>query len=916
MAAEPVVFAEGFNSDYVSPWDGTANQNNAAFGNGAPGITNSGTAGFEGDGFAVKTWDRADTDGVTSVALWNIADLEVVEVAGVTYTFTGDFGWRNGSTNAVNDLFIHAGQSGFNGKGNVTNVEIGSIPSNTLETVSFSYTTVQADVGTMLSLRVYFADRDLTNSVVELLADDWNVTKSVKFVGFNSDHTNPGWVGGGGVTGQFGTAPPGITNSGTAGFEGDAFAIQEVPLPTTTFGSPQIFTYNRLDLGTVTAAGIKYTFTGEFGWRNATTNEASNIYVHNGWSGFSGPGGVSSVQSIYFDTFASNTLTTYTFSYTTTEADVGSALEFRLSLASQNNVTSTIELLADNWLISAEIDTVVPFAETPFQNGGNLIPNGDFLQNTTNGTVGTHPTYNITGSFGDFAPFNGGTVDVAGWNPFYDDPNGLTTNVGTPGQVDVGPVLEGTYYLDTHLNADNGRITLNSAMDYRNGLVQSNALNGVSIDTGKTYQFVVDGNHPNGTDTDSGVLTAKLTDGSGTPIAGSTLSDVTSGWTGTRIANVSGADLAAAGQVNVAFDHICTNQIPGYPTNVAPGDVSNIDIVAQAHVWSVALYEPITPEVGDLNHDGEVDELDVAFANIHLSGAADGGISSASRVANLMAQGMTEAEALEYLNLTEFDVNGDGTFDAADITAVEDLIIPDIVHLQAVPNGTNMTLVWNSNKDMQYDIVATNNLALGGGVSNWPVYQGHENIDADLSDKTNEVVIAAADAAMFFGVIEHEPVLSGPQTNALNIVDASFEIPWTSGGTDFPDAWNATLGTGPTFSVNDGGTASDGTAKARFANKQVVDCYQDVGTVTAGDVITVMVDAQQISGKQAGTVNLILEIDGAPVSTVAMAPASTAWQTFTNTHTVVTGGTLTIHLDQTLQFSFIDNVRGTRVYTP
>lgn len=558
-AAEPVIFTEGFNSDYSSQW--TANIS-SAFGNAAPGITNSGTAGFEGDGFAVINWDRADTDGAVNVTQWNHVDLEVVQLAGVTYTFTGDFGWRNGSTNAINDVFIHSGQSGFNGNGDVpTNFEIGSIPSNTLQTVSFSYTTVEADVGAMLTLKINLADKDFTNSVVELLADDWNVTKSVFYEGFNSDFSSQ-WDTYNSI--GFGVAAPGITNAGTAGFEGDAFAVKLAD--STTIGATSIDHRSYANLPTVEAAGIKYTFTGELGWRNGSSNAVADLFFHTGQSGFNGQGSVSALE---ISSIPSNTLQTITFSYTTDEDDVGGSLQLRVNIADRNTSADSVELIADNWLVTAEIDTVVPFAETPYQNdGNNLIPNGEFDQ-VSNIVVGASTeTFNLNGSFGDFNPFWGSTADLVGWTPFQDDPNGLSTNVGTPHADDGGvPVLDGTFYLDTTISTNISEVTLNSAMDYRNGLVQSNALDGVSIDSGKIYQFVVGAGLPefDTTDTASGFLTAALTDGSGVPISGAIRTDVIDLWGEGQthaIASVSGTDLIAAGQVNVSFDQVCTNDIP------------------------------------------------------------------------------------------------------------------------------------------------------------------------------------------------------------------------------------------------------------------------------------------------------------------------------------------------------------------
>lgn len=925
MAAPPTVFTEGFNSDYSSQWDGSANQNNGAFGNVAPGITNSGTAGFEGDGFALMEVARSNDLSATTFN-YNVADIEVVEVAGVTYTFSGDFGWRNGPTNAAADIYLNNSWTGFAAAGSRSttegSLEFVSIPSNTLQTYSFSYTTTPADVGEMLTLYVSFVDRDLVADSVELLADNWQVTKAVFFEGFNSDFVSQ-WDG---TVGQnnnaWGNLTPGATTGGgTVQTEGDGFAALTVSTNTPTaenFNGDSI-----ADLGTVTSAGITYTFSGDFSWRNGDTNTLSQVNIKNNTTGFkSGATGElkSSLMSgnWTFDNAVSNEFTTVTFSYTTTEDDVGHPISLQVRTHRlANGFVGSVELLADNWLVTAEIDTVVPFAAVPFQYGDNLIPNGDFLQNTTNAPApSTHPVYNITGSLGDFRRFDGGTVDVAGWTPFYDDPNGLATNIGTAGVDDSGlvpaPVLDGTYYLDTHLNAETGKLSLNSAMDYRNGLIQSNALSAASIDSNKTYQFVVDGNHPTGTDTDSGVLTAKLTDGSGTPIAGATLTDVTTSWTGTRIAEVGGADLIAAGQVNVSLDHICTNQIPGFPDSMDPADITNGTIVAQAHVYSVSLYEPITPANGDVNHDGVVDEADVAFSQSHLDGSIDGGLTAASRVANLMVQGMMEAEALEYLNLTEFDYNGDGTFDAQDVSDLEGDLY-SIPVLSMVSEGTNLTFVWNSNEGLLYDLVATNDLVAGGAVSSWPVYRGYEGIAADAS-RTNALVdVPVSDGHMFFALIEEAYV--PPQTNYLTVADKGFDNPIenTNNATwNYMNAvWNDDADN--TYEVSSN-SPHGGNHKGHMFRINAI--YQDVGSVAVGDTVSVSYWLEGAAA--AGNLRCDFLVNGVSQGYLDVnKAASSDWTEHTHSVTVSASGTLRLHFSRTDAIRcYIDDISDVVVATP
>jgi hypothetical protein len=306
----------------------------------------------------------------------------------------------------------------------------------------------------------------------------------------------------------------------------------------------------------------------------------------------------------------------------------------------------------------------------------NLIPNGEFDQFSN--LVGTpHPSgnYNIINSFGDFVNFHGLTATVTDWEFYFNDPNDLRLNIGTAHQDDSGlvpvPVLDGTYYTDSLVDTDDYIISLNSAMSYRNGIRQVDALSLATIESGKTYSFSVDAAglpyDPNG------VFTAALTDGSGTPIAGGSLTGTVDTWSGVQTIEISG-DLLNNGQVNVTLDQMNTTVIPNYPNGAV--DANDITVTSQIKIYSVSLFELITPEAGDLNRDGVADQADVDLANSYLDGSIDGGQDAATRQADLVAGGMTAAEALAYLNLTALDLDGDDTFDAADVVVLELLLFP------------------------------------------------------------------------------------------------------------------------------------------------------------------------------------------------------------------------------------------------
>ena len=323
---------------------------------------------------------------------------------------------------------------------------------------------------------------------------------------------------------------------------------------------------------------------------------------------------------------------------------------------------------------------VPPFPAVPYPYGENLIPNGDFDAVTNEvGVPHSSLNYNVTNSYGDFGPYEGATAEVSGWEFYYNDPNGLTARIGARHDDENGvDVLDGTFYLDTLIDADDDIITLNSVMDYRNGMFMTNILDGVSVDAGKTYQFSVNAVAFNNRDA---TFAAALTDGAGAAatnlsnaVPGGLLTGAQSGWSGFQTSEVSGADLLAASQVNMMFNTLNTNAIPGYPTSIDPADVKNSSLVSKVQVVSVALREVVLPMAGDLDHDGEVDPSDVNLANAYLDGSIDGGSSATNRQNILIASGMTAVEALTALNLAEFDINGDGTFNVDDITALEVLV--------------------------------------------------------------------------------------------------------------------------------------------------------------------------------------------------------------------------------------------------
>jgi hypothetical protein len=333
----------------------------------------------------------------------------------------------------------------------------------------------------------------------------------------------------------------------------------------------------------------------------------------------------------------------------------------------------------DNLKVSVIPGTLpAPFAVIPPLE---LIPNGNQFQ--LSGVVAgpTANQYNIAGTFGDYSAYWGSSAVVTGWSPYYADPDGLTSNIGTAGVNDTG-VLNGTYYLDTLVDVTNDWIVLNSSNNYRNGLKRENILNGVTVMAGVNYQLKIDAARSASTDTSLGTFTAALTKGASstnpaTAVTGSLISVAaaslpTAGGT-FQTATISGADLLAAqsnGPVNVIFEHVNTDAIANYPVSPNPLDLTQ---VSQVRIASLSL-TPVSP-ANDLNKDVVFDSADVTLANLYLAG--NGGETAAVRQANLIGQGYTAAQALAFLNLTAFDTDGNGTFNAADVAALQTRLATD-----------------------------------------------------------------------------------------------------------------------------------------------------------------------------------------------------------------------------------------------
>ncbi|QHI68374.1 LamG-like jellyroll fold domain-containing protein [Tichowtungia aerotolerans] len=378
----------------------------------------------------------------------------------------------------------------------------------------------------------------------------------------------------------------------------------------------------------------------------------------------------------------------------------------------------------------------------------SLIVNGDFTQ-SANETVPDLSSYRVTGSNGDYPGNDGNYADVVGWIHYNADPNALAS------YTDLGEVLDGTDKLSTTFKPTLGRIYLSSSMDYRNGMIQTNIFNGVSINPNLDYELSVDVAQVSSKDHSQTTFTATLTTGSGS--AATNIANAVPGaliqvspTTGMPTAlldtpytvTVSGSDLVAAqsgGPVNVLFESLNAEDIANFPEG--PIDPLNADEMSQVFVGTVSL-TAILP-AGDGNKDGVVGRDDLLSAQLYLATAAD-------RQSQLYDLGYTAAEALAYLNLEMYDMDADNDFDADDLAAMIAIAAP--FNIQLSGNGTTFDIEWASLPGKVYDLESSASLSPAA----WTPYADYTNIAADVSGTNSVTDLPASELSRFFKVIEKD----------------------------------------------------------------------------------------------------------------------------------------------------------------
>ena len=110
---------------------------------------------------------------------------------------------------------------------------------------------------------------------------------------------------------------------------------------------------------------------------------------------------------------------------------------------------------------------------------------------------------------------------------------------------------------------------------------------------------------------------------------------------------------------------------------------------------------------------------------------------------------------MAYLNLTDFDVNGDMTFDADDVSSIQALAIPLELDI-SIDGASSLSFGWRSINGKQYDLESGTSLV----DSNWAVYNDgattYANINASGSGSNTLSGVESDGAVRFFRVIEKD----------------------------------------------------------------------------------------------------------------------------------------------------------------
>lgn len=329
---------------------------------------------------------------------------------------------------------------------------------------------------------------------------------------------------------------------------------------------------------------------------------------------------------------ANRSVTRYETSFVYPESFAGGS---QLRIHFEQNAPAGLDLttIIDSVRLSNTPISLLP--QDPFVPLGLPI-NGDFssISNQTFGPFFNPTAFNLAGSNGEFINddntdgFVGSSIDVNGWSPFRDDPDNLvgaigTVNVddGTSGRQGAGAELDGTFYLDNLWVSDTGNILLNSASNYRNGIVNEDIFGGIDINPNATYR--VNGEFLRVAGGADATVNFAVSTGTGTAatdpaneIAGIEIPviDIDTGAI-TEMEEfsfeITGADLlSAGGQINLVADLTSTTAIPGFPGSVSFADSGNPEFVSQVRIDNISVDISLP---GDADNDFDVDGDDLAI---------------------------------------------------------------------------------------------------------------------------------------------------------------------------------------------------------------------------------------------------------------------------------------------------------------
>lgn len=342
----------------------------------------------------------------------------------------------------------------------------------------------------------------------------------------------------------------------------------------------------------------------------------------------------------------------------------------------------------DNVILGRTTATEAFPAIEPVQT--NIVRNGDLSQ-VSNLVLGSNPAAaDINGGNGNFGPFRGSSVDVDEWTPYNNNPNMIVEAVNGPdgtglNLLNLAGDTQGSFYLDTHYSVTGEQFSLNSAGGYKNGLIQTDVLNGVAIDAGATYELGFDLAFNDRPANSSSDFTVALTVGANstdtnTAVAGSLFADnlgnITAGERQT--VSISGAALLAAqssGEVNLIVESQANTSIVNFPGTPVADNHRDTAVFTQVQVDNFSLVKEFVQITGDVNKDGLVTQADVTLAQLYHDG--NGGETAEKRQNDLFnaPSAPFEAEILASLNLTDFDLVAPfDFFDQADVDAIAALV--------------------------------------------------------------------------------------------------------------------------------------------------------------------------------------------------------------------------------------------------